>query len=95
MALYFNLWLLTMDENNKKTLELISIIIRLNNKININEYNKEITQNDNFVELFLSYLLSYRIYIISDYSLVEYNFKSVFKKYLIFFKRFNIFLLIF
>lgn len=50
MALYFNLWLLTMDENNKKTLELISIIIRLNNKININEYNKEITQNDNFVD---------------------------------------------
>ncbi|WGM11678.1 cysteine peptidase family C39 domain-containing protein [Arsenophonus nasoniae] len=39
-----------MDENNKKTLELISIIIRLNNKININEYNKEITQNDNFVD---------------------------------------------
>jgi hypothetical protein len=50
MALYFNLWLLTMDENNKKTLELISIIIRLNNKININEYNKEIIQNDNFVD---------------------------------------------
>ncbi|HGJ5873563.1 MAG TPA: peptidase domain-containing ABC transporter [Arsenophonus apicola] len=39
-----------MDENNKKTLELISIIIRLNNKININEYNKEIIQNDNFVD---------------------------------------------
>ncbi|WP_342357606.1 cysteine peptidase family C39 domain-containing protein [Arsenophonus nasoniae] len=28
----------------------MSIIIRLNNKININEYNKEITQNDNFVD---------------------------------------------
>ena len=39
-----------MDENNQRTLELISIIRRLNNKININEYNKEIIQNDNYVD---------------------------------------------
>ncbi|MFS1562824.1 MAG: hypothetical protein ACL7AX_03665 [Candidatus Arsenophonus phytopathogenicus] len=39
-----------MDENDQKILELISIIIRLNNKINLNEYNKEITQHDNYVD---------------------------------------------
>ncbi len=39
-----------MDENDQKTFELISIIIRLNNKINLNEYNKEITQHDNYVD---------------------------------------------
>ncbi len=50
-----------MDEYNQKTLELISIIIRLNNKINLNEYNKEITQNDNYVDCIKKIQQKYQI----------------------------------